>query len=135
MSEQEELNISSTVRLYTLLLLETEPRHGYQIIKDLGRITGKEPTTSHIYPFLQELEQKGYVDTEKQGRKKVYQLTEGGEEFVDSQIDSFAAILDAALQDRIEECEHCDCEIYDGGYEQDGKTYCCEHCAEAAVSG
>ncbi len=131
MSEQKELDVSNTIRLYTLLLLETEPKHGYRIIKDLKKITGKEPTTSHIYPFLQDLAEEGYVDTRKEGRKKIYRLTDDGEDFVQEQIDSFATILDAALQDRIEECAHCDCKIYDGGYEENGNVYCCSHCAEA----
>ena len=39
----EDLNISNTTKLYTLLLLETEPKHGYQIIDDLEQITGKDP--------------------------------------------------------------------------------------------
>ncbi len=127
----DDLNISNTTKLYTLLLLETEPKHGYRIIKDLEKITGKKPTTSHIYPFLNKLSKKGYVETEKDGRKKVYTLTKEGEEFVSNQIDSFTEILDAALQNQITECAHCSCQIYGEGYEENNKTYCCKHCAKA----
>lgn len=125
----EDLNISNTTKLYTLLLLETAPKHGYRIIDDLEQITGKRPTTSHIYPFLQELADRDYVDTHKEGRKKVYELTRKGENFVDEQISSFSEILDAALQDKITECSHCGCEIYSGGYEENGEVFCCKHCA------
>lgn len=128
----EELNISNTTKLYTLLLLETEPKHGYQIIDDLEQMTGKRPTTSHIYPFLQQLAERDYVNTRKEGRKKVYELTEKGEEFVNEQISSFSKILDAALQDKITECDHCSCKIYGDGYEENGNSYCCKHCAKAA---
>lgn len=127
----EDLNISNTTKLYTLLLLETEPKHGYQIIDDLEQITGKRPTTSHIYPFLQELADRNYVETHEDGRKKVYELTKEGEEFVEDQISSFTEILDAALQDKITECTHCSCKIYGNGYEKQDKTYCCKHCASA----
>ncbi len=127
----QELKISNTTKLYTLLLLETEPKHGYQIMDDLERITGKRPTTSHIYPFLQKLGERGYVDTKKEGRKKVYELTEEGEKFVDDKIKSFSEILDAALQDKITECAHCNCKIYGNAHEENGKAYCCKHCAKA----
>lgn len=127
----EELNISNTTKLYTLLLLETEPKHGYQIIDDLEQMTGKRPTTSHIYPFLQKLADRDYVETHKEGRKKVYELTDEGEEFVESQISSFSEILDAALQDKITECSHCSCKIYGEGHKEDGESYCCKHCAKA----
>ncbi len=127
----ENLNISNTTKLYTLLLLETEPKHGYRIIKDLEKITGKKPTTSHIYPFLNTLSEKGYVETEKDGRKKVYTLTKEGEEFVSNQIESFTEILDAALQNQITECAHCSCQIYGEGHQENNRTYCCKHCAKA----
>lgn len=127
----ENLKISNTTKLYTLFLLETEPKHGYMIMDDLERITGKRPTTSHIYPFLNKLEDRGYVSTEKDGRKKVYELTEDGQSFVDEQVDSFTEILDAALQNKITDCAHCSCKIYGEAHEENGKKYCCSHCAEA----
>ncbi len=129
----DDLNITHVARLYTLLLLKRKPRHGYEIITEIGEITGSKPSTSHIYPFLQKLEEKDLIKADEQGErgKKVYRLTESGEAFVRKQIDSFGTILDAALEDRITDCAHCDCQIYDGGFQQDGKTYCCQHCAEA----
>ncbi len=127
----EDLQISNTTKLYTLLLLETEAKHGYQIMDDLERITGKRPTTSHIYPFLSKLKEKSYVKTRKDGRKKVYELTDQGEEFVQNQIESFSEIIEAALQDQITECAHCDCKIYGDAHKENGKSYCCQHCAKA----
>ncbi len=125
------IDLSNVNRLYTVLLLESGERHGYQIIKDIERITGKKPTTSHIYPFLEKLAEKEVVQVEEKGDrgKKVYRMTEEGEELVREQIDAFGEILHAAIEGEIEECENCGCEIYRGGYEEDGKTYCCEHCA------
>lgn len=129
-----DVDVSHVVRLYTLLLLKKGPRHGYEVIKEIESMTGKEPTTSHIYPFLSELEENGLVDAEQEGSrgKKVYSLTEDGDDFVAEQIGSFGEILQAAIEGGVQECAHCDCKVYDDGYEEDGKMYCCEHCARAA---
>jgi len=56
-----------------LSLIETEPRHGYVLAKELGK---QGPT---VYEHLQELEEAGYVESEKDGRRKIYSLTERGE--------------------------------------------------------
>jgi DNA-binding PadR family transcriptional regulator len=129
-----EIDLSNVNRLYTVLLLESEEKHGYQIIKDIEKITGNKPTTSHIYPFLEKLTEKGVVTVEQKGDrgKKVYNLTEEGEKLVKEQLDAFGEILQAAIEGEIQECENCGCEIYSGGYEEDGKIFCCSHCAESA---
>lgn len=99
----------------------------------IKKTTGEEPSTSHIYPFLSELEENCYITSEKGSRgKKTYSLTEEGEAFVADQLDSFGEMLHAAIKDEIQECSHCDCKIYNNGYEKDSKVYCCEHCASVA---
>ncbi len=130
-----DINVSHVVRLYTLLLLKEGPRHGYAVMKEIESMTGTEPTASHIYPFLGELEDNGLVEAEEEGSrgKKVYSLTEEGEDFVADQIGSFGRLLEAAIEGGVQECAHCDCKIYEDGYEADGETYCCEHCAQAAA--
>lgn len=131
--ETEKLDLSNVNRLYTVLLLESGEKHGYQIIKDIEKITGKKPTTSHIYPFLEKLTEKGLATIEEKGArgKKVYYLTEEGKDIVREQLDAFGEILQTAIEGEIEECENCGCEIYSGGHEESGKTFCCKHCAEA----
>ena len=125
-------NLNNVYRVYTLLLLKTESRHGYEIIDKIEEATGKEPSTSHIYPFLSELEKKDYITSEKGSRgKKTYTLTETGEKFVSEQLDSFGEMLHAAIKDEIHECSHCNCQIYDNGYKKDDKIYCCKHCAQS----
>lgn len=128
-----EIDLSNVNRLYTLLLLESGQKHGYQIIKDIAEITGNEPTTSHIYPFLDKLAKKDIVDVHKEGNrgKKVYNLTEEGEDLVKEQLNSFGTILEAAIEGEIEECANCGCEVYSGGFEEEDVSYCCEHCAHA----
>ena len=130
----EEIDLSNVNRLYTVLLLESGEKHGYQIIKEIEKITGHKPTTSHIYPFLEKLTEKGVASVEEKGDrgKKVYQLTEEGEEIVKEQVDAFSELLNTAIEGEINECKNCGCEIYSGGYEQNGETFCCSHCAESS---
>lgn len=127
----QDIDLSNVNRLYTVLLLESGEKHGYQIIKDIEKITGKKPTTSHIYPFLEKLTDKGVATVEQKGDrgKKVYKLTEDGEELVKEQLDAFSQILKTAVEGEIEECANCNCKIYSNGYEEDGEVFCCKHCA------
>lgn len=128
---EQEIDLSNVNRLYTVMLLESGERHGYQIIKEIEEITGKKPSTSHIYPFLSTLEEKGLVESEKKGDrgKKVYNLTEDGRKVMHEQVEAFSKILSTAIEGEITECSHCGCEIYSGGYEEDGEVFCCKHCA------
>lgn len=127
-----EPNLTHVYRLYTLLLLKTGPRHGYEIIDQIEKMTGNKPSTSHIYPFLSELEERNYLEVDQGGRgKKTYSMTEEGKNFVSDQLNSLGEMLHAAIKDEIQECAHCECEIYDNGYEEDGKIYCCKHCASS----
>lgn len=130
----DDVDISHTARLFTLLLLRQQPRHGYELIKEIGRVTGEEPSTSHIYPFLSTLEEKGLVEAEESGSrgKTVYHLTAGGRDVVDDQVESIGKLLDAAIEGRLDECSHCGALIYEGGVEVEGEIYCCEHCAAHA---
>lgn len=131
---EQEIDLSNVNRLYTVMLLESGERHGYQIIKEIEEITGKKPSTSHIYPFLSTLEEKGLVESEKKGDrgKKVYNLTEDGKKVMHEQVEAFSMILSTAIEGEITECSHCGCEIYSGGYEEDGEVFCCKHCASNA---
>jgi DNA-binding PadR family transcriptional regulator len=56
-----------------LSLLEEEPKHGYILAKELN-VQG-----STIYQHLSELKDAGYIESEEEGRRKVYSLTEKGE--------------------------------------------------------
>lgn len=55
-----------------LQMLQEEPRHGYQIIKDLeGRFNGfYAPSPGSVYPILQMLEDRDFVSIQKEGNKK-----------------------------------------------------------------
>ena len=68
------------VRLYLLALLESGPKHGYELIKALkDRFGGTySPSAGTIYPRLGKLEQDGLVATESAGRRTNYHITPSG---------------------------------------------------------
>jgi len=128
----EKVNLSNVNRLLTVILLESGEGHGDELMDRIEEITGERPSSAHIYPFLSKLVEKGLLEERKEGRKKVYSLTKNGEDFASDKVESFGEVIEASLLDQVDECENCGCEIYSGGYEEDGKVFCCEHCASSA---
>jgi DNA-binding PadR family transcriptional regulator len=53
--------------------IRTEPLHGYALADRLG-VRG-----STVYEHLSALEEHGYLESEQDGRRTVYRLTEKGE--------------------------------------------------------
>ena len=92
-----------------------------------------------VYPFLQQLEQKGLVEhTIKhvgEKEKKVYELTEEGKELCERLFKRFAALVSVAIEPSLEICASCGCKVYEGGYKEtiDGRetVFCCKHCANS----
>jgi DNA-binding PadR family transcriptional regulator len=68
------------LRLYLLSLLESGPKHGYELIKALSERFGGtySPSAGTIYPRLGKLEEEGLVATESQGRRTNYRITPAG---------------------------------------------------------
>lgn len=68
------------LRLYLLHLLESGPRHGYELITALSdRFGGTyRPSAGTVYPRLSRLEEEGLVERTVSGRKTTYALTERG---------------------------------------------------------
>lgn len=126
-------------RFYILTLLYEGPCHGYSIISRFKRRIGKEISPSLVYPFLQQLEQKGLVKHaikhvgEKE--KKVYELTEEGKKLCGRLFKRFAALISVAIEPSLEICANCGCKVYEGGYKEtmDGRetVFCCKHCANS----
>ncbi|MCY6991486.1 PadR family transcriptional regulator [Staphylococcus argensis] len=67
-----------------LKMLGDEPKHGYQIIKELEeQFKGfYSPSPGSVYPILQMLEDREFVSTARDGKKKVYKITDEGREFL-----------------------------------------------------
>jgi len=123
------------VRTLILLSLYKGKRHGYGIMEDVERITGKRPSAGEVYPFLRRLEREGYVRVEEDraSRRKVYELTEAGRLLVEDTVERMSGILEAIVEAKITVCVNCGVKIYEGGVEVevDGRRlrFCCEHCA------
>nr|WP_028047661.1 PadR family transcriptional regulator [Cellulomonas sp. URHE0023] len=68
------------LRLYLLSLLESGPKHGYELITDLSdRFGGTyRPSPGTVYPRLARLEEEGLVVRVDEERKSTYALTAAG---------------------------------------------------------
>lgn len=70
---------------YVMLdMLQSGPRHGYDIIQELeSRSHGfYSPSPGSVYPALQLLEDQGYVTSSQQDGKRVYAITDAGRNFL-----------------------------------------------------
>jgi PadR family transcriptional regulator PadR len=131
--------ISDFSRFYILTILYEGPAYGYSIINRFKNRVKKEVSPSLVYPFLQQLEEKGLVThtTEPVGEKerKVFELTEQGRELCTGLFKRFAELVTVAIEPSLYVCAHCGCKVYEGGYREviDGKetAFCCMHCAQS----
>ncbi|MFD1067936.1 PadR family transcriptional regulator [Oceanobacillus locisalsi] len=74
------------IKLVLLKILQKQPRHGDDIIKVLEeKFKGfYSPSPGSVHPTLQMLEDQDFVEAVKEGRKKVYHITEEGTIYLDS---------------------------------------------------
>ncbi|MDE3065155.1 MAG: PadR family transcriptional regulator [Acidobacteriota bacterium] len=75
------------VRAAVLVLLEEQPRNGYQIIQELAERSRDawRPSPGSIYPVLQQLEDEGLVEASAVGTGRTYSLTAAGRTLVAEQ--------------------------------------------------
>jgi DNA-binding PadR family transcriptional regulator len=73
------------VRAATLLLLEEEPRNGYQLMEEIERRSDGawRPSPGSIYPALAQLEDEGLIQAEESAGRRSFQLTDEGRAYVD----------------------------------------------------
>ncbi len=133
----KEIKVTNLVKFFTVLLLNEGPKHGYEIIKEVGKRLGKKPSPGQIYPFLKQLETRGYIKSKgrEEREKKKFYLTKEGKDFVDRLSDRFDSLIDIAVRHKLKICPHCKCEIYRGGFTKmiRGRrlTFCCVDCAKS----
>jgi DNA-binding PadR family transcriptional regulator len=82
------------LRLYLLALLESGPKHGYELIKALSERFGGtySPSAGTIYPRLGKLEEEGLVATHTEGRRTNYSITPAGLVELDSRREELAGV-------------------------------------------
>ena len=73
------------VRAAILLLLEEEPRNGYQVMQEIEqRSEGAwRPSPGSVYPAFQLLADEGMISAEARDGGNVYALTDAGKAYVD----------------------------------------------------
>src|SRR5208283_2474529 len=136
-SENIDELISDFSRFYILTILYEGPSHGYSIISRFRKRVKKEVSPSLVYPFLQQLEEKGLVKhivkSVGQKERKIFELTEAGRELCSELFKRFADLVSIAIEPSLYVCAHCGCKVYEGGYHEliNGKetAFCCIHCA------
>lgn len=134
--------LSDFSKFYVLLLLSEKPSHGYGLIKQFKSRTGRNLSAGTLYPFLQKLEDMGLVNIadESVGKKpkKVYSLSDKGEDFCESLFRRFSALTASAIEPTLDRCASCGVRIFEGAHHQevDGKVlaFCCPHCASAFIA-
>jgi DNA-binding PadR family transcriptional regulator len=85
------------LRLLLLALIETQPRHGYELIRTIEDMFEGQysPSPGTIYPTLTMLEDLGYARVEAEtGGKKLYAITDEGRAYLDEN----RALLDALTE-------------------------------------
>jgi DNA-binding PadR family transcriptional regulator len=115
---------SVDLQLLILGLLEEKPRHGYEIIKALDeRSKGfYVPSPGMVYPALTYLEEIGHATVEADGARKLYQITDAGKEYLESNRTTFDSLFAQFTRvgermDRLRRAIHID-ETDDEGAEQ-----------------
>lgn len=139
MNDELDALISDFSRFYILMILYEKPAHGYKIISNFKKRVGKEISPSLVYPFLQKLEEKGFVEyfLKPVGKKKrkIFKLTKEGTTLCKNLFRRFAKLVSVSIEPSLFVCAHCGCKVYEGGYNEiiDGKetTFCCMHCAHS----
>jgi len=68
------------IRLALLSMLESGPKHGYELMKELETKSGGiyKASAGAIYPALQQLEDEGLVTSDQPSGKRTYLLTDAG---------------------------------------------------------
>jgi DNA-binding PadR family transcriptional regulator len=88
------------VRLALLSLLEQEPKHGYELMKDLEARSGGiyRASAGAVYPALQQLEDEGRVTSNQEAGKRTYRLTDAGRQELTRESEAVRRIWQRAEQ-------------------------------------
>ena len=88
------------VRLALLSMLESGPKHGYELMKELETKSGGiyKASAGAIYPALQQLEDEGLVTSDTSGGKRTYSLTDAGRAELQREAETVKRIWQRAQQ-------------------------------------
>jgi len=88
------------IRLALLSMLESGPKHGYELMKELESKSGGvyKASAGAIYPALQQLEDEGMVTSDAAAGKRTYSLTDAGKAELQREADTVKRIWQRAEQ-------------------------------------
>jgi DNA-binding PadR family transcriptional regulator len=86
------------VRAAMLLLLEEEPRNGYQLMEEIENRSGGawRPSPGSVYPALAQLEDEGLIQSTDSAGRRSFELTDAGKRYVADQRDALGSPWDDA---------------------------------------
>jgi DNA-binding PadR family transcriptional regulator len=86
---------SGDLRLVALFFIESQPRHGYDLIKAVEEKTSGlySPSPGIVYPALTFLEEAGWVTSSAEGNKKLYTITDDGRAHLNENREAVQATL------------------------------------------
>jgi DNA-binding PadR family transcriptional regulator len=94
--ERRRMFDGGELRLVLLKLIADEPRHGYDLIRQIEELTGGTyaPSPGVIYPTLTMLDDMGLIEAQQSdGAKKLFAITDAGR----AELDANSEIVEAAL--------------------------------------
>ncbi len=100
------------LKFMILKIIGDKPTHGYEIIQAIERKSGGRwtPSPGSIYPALDLLESKGWIESEDVERRKIYSITPKGLIALEQmkkkwreQVHEIAMFLEAIMEEKSEE--------------------------------
>ena len=93
------------IRAAILLLLEEEPRNGYQLIQELEERSGSawRPSPGSVYPALQMLADEGLIRGTSEDGSTSYELTDAGRKHVEENREQLGTPWDDGVPEEVRE--------------------------------
>jgi len=82
------------VRLAVVSLIAEDPKHGYQLMKELGSRLGSlyRASSGTVYPVLKQLEKERLIEYRLEEGRKMYRLTRAGRKLLSNEATAVASI-------------------------------------------
>ena len=84
------------LRLVLLKLIADEPRHGYDLIRQIEELTGGAyaPSPGVVYPTITLLDDMGLIEVQQsEGAKKLFAVTDAGKAELEANAEQVAALI------------------------------------------
>jgi DNA-binding PadR family transcriptional regulator len=88
------------IRLALLSMLESGPKHGYELMKELESKSNNiyKASAGAVYPALQQLEDEGLITSDQSEGKRKYSLTDSGKTELQSEAETVSRIWQRARE-------------------------------------